>query len=119
MDAFVAGLDLGELGFARAVAAETGRPGYRPGDMLRLYVWGYLNQVRSSRHLERACRRDLEAMWLMRRLAPDYPDHRSLPARHGGADCRRSQPNADQALHGRAPVRHDQVNVGRGQISAC
>jgi len=40
--------------------------------MLRLYIWGYLNQVRSSRHLERACVRDLEALWLMRRLAPDY-----------------------------------------------
>jgi Transposase domain (DUF772) len=40
--------------------------------MLRLYIWGYLNQVRSSRHLEKACVRDLEALWLMRRLAPDY-----------------------------------------------
>src|ERR1700688_1077744 len=40
--------------------------------MLRLYIWGYLNQVRSSRHLERACVRDLEALWLMRRVAPDY-----------------------------------------------
>jgi hypothetical protein len=52
---------LAELGFGRAVAVATGRPGYHPGDMLRLYIWGYLNQVRSSRHLERACVRDLEA----------------------------------------------------------
>jgi transposase len=72
VDAFVASLDLAELGFNRAVAAATGRPGFQPGDMLRLYIWGYLNQVRSSRHLERACFRDLEALWLMRRLAPDY-----------------------------------------------
>lgn len=72
VDAFVASLDLAELGFNRVVAAATGRPGYQPGDMLRLYIWGYLNQIRSSRHLERACVRDLEAMWLMRRLAPDY-----------------------------------------------
>ena len=72
VDAFVASLDLAELGFDRVVAAVTGRPGYQPGDMLRLYIWGYLNQVRSSRHLEKACVRDLEAMWLMRRLAPDY-----------------------------------------------
>ena len=72
VDAFVASLDLAELGFNRAVAAATGRPGFQPGDMLRLYIWGYLNQVRSSRHLERACARDLEALWLMRRLAPDY-----------------------------------------------
>jgi transposase len=72
VDAFVASLDLTELGFNRVVAAATGRPAYQPGDMLRLYIWGYLNQVRSSRHLEKACGRDLEAMWLMRRLAPDY-----------------------------------------------
>jgi transposase len=72
VDAFVASLNLADLGFERAIAAATGRPGYHPGDMLRLYIWGYLNQVRSSRHLERACVRDLEALWLMRRLAPDY-----------------------------------------------
>lgn len=72
VDAFVASLDLTELGFGRTVAAPTGRPGYRPGDMLRLYIWGYLNQLRSSRHLERACTRDLEALWLLRRLTPDY-----------------------------------------------
>lgn len=72
VDAFVASLDLAELGFARAIAASTGRPGFDPADMLRLYIWGYLNQARSSRHLERACVRDLEALWLMRRLAPDY-----------------------------------------------
>lgn len=72
VDAFVQSLDLAELGFERAIAAATGRPGYDPGDMLRLYVWGYLNLLRSSRHLERACTRDLEAMWLMRRMTPDY-----------------------------------------------
>jgi transposase len=49
VDAFVASLDLAELGFNRAVAAASGRPGFQPGDMLRLYIWGYLNQVRSSR----------------------------------------------------------------------
>lgn len=72
VDAFVDSLDLSNLGFARSIAAATGRPGYHPGDMLRLYIWGYLNQLRSSRHLEKACVRDLEALWLMRRLAPDY-----------------------------------------------
>jgi transposase len=49
VDAFVASLDLAELGFSRVVPAPTGRPGYEPGDMLRLYIWGHLNQVRSSR----------------------------------------------------------------------
>jgi transposase len=84
VDAFVDSLDLSELGFERTVAAATGRPGFRPGDMLRLYIWGYLNQMRSSRMLERACARDLEALWLMRRLAPDY--HRRLQARQPGRD---------------------------------
>lgn len=72
VDAFVDGLDLAKLGFDRSVAAVTGRPGFRPSDMLRLYIWSCLNQLRSSRMLERACVRDLEALWLMRRLAPDY-----------------------------------------------
>jgi transposase len=72
VDAFVESLDLSELGFNRTVAAATGRPGFRPADMLRLYIWGYLNQLRSSRMLERACVRDLEALWLMRTLTPDY-----------------------------------------------
>lgn len=71
VDAFVDSLDLAELGFGRVVAAATGRPGYQPRDMLRLYIWGYLNKVRSSRRLGKACVRDLEALWLMRRLAPD------------------------------------------------
>jgi transposase len=69
VDAFVANLDLVDLGFGRAVSAATGRPGYHPADMLRLYIWGYLNQVRSSRLLERACHRDLEALWNRRRGA--------------------------------------------------
>ena len=77
VDAIVTCLDLPALEFNRAVAAATGRPGFQPGDMLRLYIWGYLNQVRSSRHLERACVRDLEAFCLMRRLAPD---HRTMAA---------------------------------------
>lgn len=72
VNAFVETLDLAALGFGRTVSATTGRPGFHPGDMLRLYVWGYLNQLRSSRQLERACKRDLEAIWLMRRMSPDY-----------------------------------------------
>jgi transposase len=72
IDAFVDGLPVKELGFLRAVPAETGRPGYDPRDLLKLYIWGYLNEVRSSRRLERECGRNVEAMWLMRRLAPDF-----------------------------------------------
>lgn len=72
IEAFVAGLDLGALGFERAVPAETGRPGYHPGDLLRLYLYGYLNRVRSSRRLEQECERNVEVMWLVRKLRPDF-----------------------------------------------
>ena len=72
IDAFVDGLDMIGLGFGRAVAASAGRPGYDPRDLLKLYIYGYFNEVRSSRRLERECGRNVETMWLMRRLAPDF-----------------------------------------------
>lgn len=72
VDAFVCRLDFPELGFVRADAAETGRPGYDPRDLLKLYLYGYLQQVRSSRRLEAECRRNVEVMWLLGRLVPDY-----------------------------------------------
>ena len=62
IDAFVDGLNLSALGFGRSVPAPTGRPPYDPGDLLKLYIWGYFNEVRSSRRLERECRRNVEAM---------------------------------------------------------
>jgi transposase len=61
-----------KLGFVRGEPAETGRPGYNPRDLLKLYLYGYLHQVRSSRRLEAECRRNVEVMWLLGRLAPDY-----------------------------------------------
>lgn len=72
IEAFVNRLDVGGLGFVRAEPAETGRPGYDPRDLLKLYLYGYLQQIRSSRRLEAECRRNVEMMWLLRRLAPDY-----------------------------------------------
>jgi len=72
LDAFVAQLDLGVLGFQRAVPAETGRPGYDPADLLRLYLYGYLHRIRSSRRLEQETHRNVELMWLVRRLTPDF-----------------------------------------------
>lgn len=75
IDAFVEKLVMSELGFERAEAAETGRPGYDPRDLLKLYLYGYLNQIRSSRRLEAECRRNVELMWLLGRL---YPDHKSI-----------------------------------------
>jgi transposase len=72
IDAFVDTLDLGELGFSKVEAEATGRPPYLPGDLLKLYVYGYLNQVRSSRRLEREARRNLEVLWLINRVAPSF-----------------------------------------------
>jgi transposase/IS5 family transposase len=72
IDAFVNQLDLLGLGFGRAVPAATGRPGYDPSDVLKLYVYGYLNQVRSSRRLEREAGRNVELLWLLNKLRPDF-----------------------------------------------
>jgi transposase len=72
IDVFIEGLDLSELGFLKAIPKETGRPPYDPGDLLRLYVYGYLNRTRSSRRLETEAGRNLELMWLMRKLRPDF-----------------------------------------------
>jgi transposase/ElaB/YqjD/DUF883 family membrane-anchored ribosome-binding protein len=72
IDAFVGTLDLEGLGFEHAVPNETGRPPYNPADLLRLYIYGYLNRVRSSRQLEKEANRNVELMWLLRRLAPDF-----------------------------------------------
>jgi transposase len=72
IDAFVESLDLQALGFRRAVPQETGRPPYHPGALLKLYIYGYLNGVRSSRKLEKEANRNVEVMWLLGKLAPDF-----------------------------------------------
>jgi transposase len=72
IDAFVDGLDLSGAGFNRVAAKATGRPGYAPGDLLKLYIYGYLNRVRSSRRLEAECHRNIEVIWLLRTLKPDF-----------------------------------------------
>lgn len=64
IDAFVDGLDLAAAGFKRAAPKVTGCPGYAPGDLLKLYIYGYLNRVRSRRRLEADCRRNIEVIWL-------------------------------------------------------
>ena len=72
VDAFVDALDLNGFGSVRATAAETGRPGYHPAALLKLYIYGYLNRVQSSRRLEREAGRNVEVMWLLGRLVPDH-----------------------------------------------
>ena len=72
IDAFVDGLDLTAAGFIRVKPKTTGRPGYAPKDLLKLYIYGYLNRVRSSRRLEAETHRNIEVIWLLRHLKPDF-----------------------------------------------
>jgi transposase len=72
IDAFVDGLKMEELGFAGTAPKETGRPPYDPRDLLKLYIYGYINRIRTGRALERECHRNVEVMWLMRKLCPDF-----------------------------------------------
>src|ERR1700682_179212 len=72
IDAFVEGLDLEELGFSKVAAEQTGRPPYAPGDLLKLYIYGYLHRVRASRRLEAETRRNVQVMWLINRLTPAF-----------------------------------------------
>ena len=89
--AFVDNLDLRVLGFEHAVPKKTGRPPYDPGDLLKLYVYGYLNRIRSSRRLETEATRNVEVMWLLGRLAPDFKTI---------ADFRRNNGQAIRAVYG-------------------
>jgi transposase len=72
IDAYVDGLDFQKLGFARSQPASTGRPSYHPADLLKLYLYGYLNRIRSSRRLEAEAGRNMELIWLWRGLRPDF-----------------------------------------------
>ena len=72
IDAFVDSLDMTSLGFERAVLKDTGRPPYAPQDLLKLYIYGYFNKLRSSRRLEKECHRNIEVIWLLKNLRPDH-----------------------------------------------
>ena len=72
IDAFVDELDLGALGFDGAEPENTGRPAYHPSTLLKIYAYGYLNRIQSSRRLERETQRNVELMWLTGRLMPDF-----------------------------------------------
>jgi transposase len=72
VEAFVDELDLAELGFAGVVPEATGHPSYYPATLIKIYLYGYLNRIASSRRLERETQRDLELMWLTGRLMPDF-----------------------------------------------
>ena len=85
IDAFVEGLDLQALGFTHAQPATTGRPPYHPADLLKLYLYGYLQQIRSSRRLESECQRNVELMWLLGRLCPDHKSSAEFRRVHSDA----------------------------------
>jgi transposase len=85
IDAFVDRLPLADLGFDGVAPAETGRPGYHPSTLLKLYVYGYLNRVQSSRRLEREAGRNVEVMWLLGRLVPDHKTVADFRKDNGGA----------------------------------
>ena len=72
IDAFVHGLPMHDMGFKRVDPSETGRPGYHPSTLLKLYVYGYMNRIQSSRRLECETHRNVELMWLLGRLQPDF-----------------------------------------------
>ena len=87
IDAFIAMLDLKSLGFGIEPEA-TGRPRYHPATMLKLYLYGYLNQVQSSRRLERECARNLELIWLLGKLKPDFKTIADFRKDNGPAICK-------------------------------
>lgn len=72
IDVYIESLDLVKLGFTHARLASTGRPPYRPQELLKLYVYGYLHKIRSSRALERETHRNIELLWLLGKLQPDF-----------------------------------------------
>jgi transposase len=83
VDAFVSELDLQALGFDGLTPASTGRPSYHPAVLLKIYIYGYLNRIQSSRRLERECQRNIELMWLTGRLAPDFKTIADFRCRSG------------------------------------
>src|ERR1700693_5703251 len=85
IEAFVEELDLASLGFARLEPNTTGRPAYHPATLLKIYLYGYLNRIQSSRRLEREANRNLELMWLTGRLAPDFKTLADFRAESGVA----------------------------------
>jgi transposase len=92
VEAFVEELDLEALGFEGMTPAFTGRPSYHPAVLLKIYIYGYLNRIQSSRRLERECQRNVELMWLTGRLAPDFKTIADFRRQSGAAIrnvCRR------------------------------
>jgi transposase len=110
IEAFVEELDLARLGFARLEPNATGRPAYHPATLLKIYLYGYLNRIQSSRRLEQEANRNLELMWLTGRLAPDFKTLTDFRAENGAAisgvclsvRCHTQTPRKESVLSGEA-----------------
>jgi len=87
VDVFVDELDLGQLGFEGVDPAATGRPAYQPATLLKIYIYGYLNRIQSSRRLEKEAQRNVELMWLTGRLTPDFKTIADFRKDNGKAIC--------------------------------
>ena len=109
LDAFVGQLDLGALGFAKAQVAATGRPPYDPAALLKLYLYGYLHRIRSSRLLETECQRNVEVIWLLGKLAPDFKTI---------ADFRKDNLKPLRAVSGQFTVLCQKLKLFGGQLLA-
>lgn len=109
IDAFVDKVDTVMLGFKHAILATTGTPPYDPKDLLKLYVYGYLNRIRTSRMLERETKRNVEVMWLMRKLSPD---HKTI------ADFRKDHPDALKGVFKNFVMLCKQLELFGGELVA-
>src|SRR6202049_4444685 len=116
VDSFVDALDLADLGFEGAEPAATGRPAYHPSVLLKLYIYGYLNRVQSSRRLEREAGRNLEVIWLLGRLVPDdkvrFPQGQWSGDPQGMRELRQSLSPDGSAGEGERRDRRQQVQSG-------
>lgn len=117
IEAFAQRLPLAELGFSKARPKGTGRPPYDPADLLKLYLYGYLHQVRSSRRLERECQRNIEVMWLMNRLAPDHKTIAQFRRENGGA-LKRAGAHFVRFCQGVGLVRGEWVSIDGSKFQA-
>src|ERR1700746_3499576 len=123
IDAFVEGLDLAAAGFIRVAPKATGRPGYAAGDLLKLYIYGYLNRVRSSRRLEAECHRNIEVIWLLGGLKPDFKTIADFRSEEAGrlsepARCGRYARARDQRFAGQESGRKDR-SAQREALRIC
>src|SRR5271154_2561075 len=111
VDAFIDELDLVVLGFAGVIPEATGRPAYHPSTLLKIYLYGYLNRVQSSRRLERETQRNLELIWLTGRLMPDFKTT---------ADFRKDNGHATRGVCREFVTLYEVTNVGhdRDQLSS-